>query len=72
MKKKLTPATTERRTYVLLPDGTPARRLKPLIQGERKYWSLALSSDGKVKRVPHDRLAEFCEVITFPSENPNA
>lgn len=72
MKKKLTPATTERRTYVLLPDGTPARRLKPLIQGERKYWSLALSSDGKVKRVPHDRLAEFCEVITLPSDNHNA
>ena len=72
MKKKLTPATTERRTYVLLPDGTPARRLKPLIQGERRYWSLALSSDGKVKRVPHDRLAEFCEVITLHSDNPNA
>ena len=73
MKKKIPAAITEvRKTYVLLPDGTPARRLKPVVVGQRRYWSLALSADGKVKRVPQERLSEFCELITIPTENPNA
>jgi hypothetical protein len=71
MKKKLpAPTSTEaatpadaRKAYVLLPDGTPARRLKPTIQGDRKYWNLALDKTGKTKRIPGHRVADFCELI---------
>ena len=72
MKKKLppTPATTEapapspvaeKSAYVLLSDGTPARRLKPITISGRRYWNLAVTGNGKVKRVPDERLADFCE-----------
>lgn len=68
-KKTTTPATTNEAparvpaaylsSYVLLPDGTPARRLKPLTIGSRVYYNLCLSGDGKTKRVSADRLAEI-------------
>ena len=81
MKKKLpAPTSTEaatppasRKAYVLLPDGTPARRLKPTVQGERRYWNLAINSDGTTKRVPEHKVADFCELLDggdYPS-NPN-
>lgn len=76
MKKKLkTPATTEAPApqpiaerpapspYVLLPDGSPARRLKPITISGRRYWNLALDGNGKVKRVPDDKLLDHCEII---------
>jgi hypothetical protein len=81
MKKKLptpstevTPPAAARKAYVLLPDGTPARRLKPTVQGERRYWNLALERDGKTKRIPEHRIADYCELldgVDYPS-NPNA
>ena len=71
MKKKITPAVSteapapapraERRPYVLLPDGTPARRLKPIVISGRRYWNLAVTGDGKVKRIADDRLSDFCD-----------
>lgn len=76
MKKKL-PATTSteavppaeaRKAYVLLPDGTPARRLKPTLQGERRYWNLAIEKNGKTRRVPEHKLHEFCDPLPA---NPN-
>ena len=70
-KPKTAPiVTTERRAYVLLPDGTPARRLKPIVISGRRYWNLAVTGDGKVKRVSDDRLADFCDLL--PPPNPNA
>lgn len=70
MKKKLpTPATTNEAparvpaaslsAYVLLPDGTPARRLKPLTIGTRVYYNLCLTGDGKPKRVSAERLRDL-------------
>lgn len=80
MKKKPPATSTEaaipadaRKAYVLLPDGTPARRLKPTVQGERRYWNLAINSDGTTKRVPEHKVADFCELldgVDYPS-NPN-
>lgn len=71
MKKPAPTVTTERRAYVLLSDGTPARRLKPIVISGRRYWNLAVTGDGKVKRVADDKLADFCDIIT-PNSNPNA
>jgi hypothetical protein len=69
-KPKTAPTvTTERRAYVLLSDGTPARRLKPIVISGRRYWNLAVTGDGKVKRVSDDRLADFCDILP---PNPNA
>lgn len=75
MKKKLPATSTEaalpadaRKAYVLLPDGTPARRLKPTVQGERRYWNLALDKSGKTRRIPEHRLHEFCDPLP---PNPN-
>ena len=54
---------------MLLSDGTPARRLKPIVISGRRYWNLAVTGDGKVKRVSDDRLADFCDILP---PNPNA
>jgi hypothetical protein len=62
MKKPTAPiVTTERRAYVLLPDGTPARRLKPIVISGRRYWNLAVTGDGKVKRVSDEKLGDYCD-----------
>jgi len=64
MKKKLTPASTEPdkllpdgHKYVLLPDGTVARRLRPYPIGGTTYYNIRV--DGQHKRIRADRLAEY-------------
>lgn len=41
-------STIESNDYVLLPDGTVARKLKPTITNQKKYWFLSIG--GKVVR----------------------
>ena len=68
MKKKIPQATTNEAptlttgyssSSVLLPDGTPARRLKPLTIGSKVYYNLCLAGDGTTKRVPAERLRDL-------------
>jgi len=70
MKKRLPTPSTEaprpadaRKAYVLLPDGTPARRLKPVVQNGVRYWNLALTADGSTKRISQNKVAEYCELL---------
>ncbi len=68
MKKK-TPAPTTEATpssvdphhlalYVILDDGTPAKRLRPLTIGERTYYNLPIGPEGKPRRVAAEKLHE--------------
>jgi len=64
MKKKLTPASTEAdrllpdgHKYVLLADGTVARRLRPYPIGGTTYYNIRV--DGNHRRVRADKLAAF-------------
>jgi len=65
MKKKLpTPASTEAdkllpdgHKYVLLADGTIARRCRPYPIGGTDYYNVR--ANGETKRIRADKLAEF-------------
>ena len=64
MKKQLTKPTPEvtplsAAGYIILEDGTPAKRLRPLVIGNRTYYNLPIGIDGKQKRVPAERLSQY-------------
>jgi hypothetical protein len=47
--------------YVVLSDGTVARRLKPVVINDRKYFNLII--DGKYTRIPALRLKEMAKSL---------
>jgi len=64
MKKNLTKSIPETSPlseagYIILEDGTPAKRLRPLVIGERRYYNLPIGIDGKPKRVPAENIRQF-------------
>jgi hypothetical protein len=70
--KKTTKATAATFTqigstsYILLPDGSFARKLKPVIVNGVSYYNLS-KGKGKAKRITADRVADFLSAIASPS-----
>ena len=54
-------------SYILLSDGSFARKLKPVIVNGISYYNLS-KGKGKAKRITIDRVADFLSAI----ENPQA
>lgn len=64
MKKHLTKSVPEvsplsMAGYIILEDGTPAKRLRPLSIGNRTYYTLPIGIDGKPRRVPAEKISQF-------------
>lgn len=57
-----TASTIENNDYVLLPDGTVARKLKPTLTKEKTYWFLSIG--GKVVRFSADDVAKVAKPIS--------
>jgi hypothetical protein len=54
-------------SYILLSDGSFARKLKPVVVNGVSYYNLS-KGKGKAKRITADRVADFLSAI----ENPQA
>ena len=55
-------STVESNDYVLLPDGTVARKLKPTLTKEKIYWFLSIG--GKVVRFSAEDVAKVATPIS--------
>lgn len=69
MTDKKTPKTTAASyiqlgstSYILLPDGSFARKLKPVIVNGVSYYNLS-KGKGKLKRISADKVADFISAI---------
>lgn len=49
-------------SYILLPDGSFARKLKPVIVNGVSYYNLS-KGKGKAKRITADKVADFLSAI---------
>lgn len=49
-------------SYILLPDGSFARKLKPVIVNGVSYYNLS-KGKGKLKRISADKVADFLSAI---------
>lgn len=57
-----TDSTLENNGYVVLPDGTVARKLKPTITNDKRYWFLSLG--GKVVRLSEEQVKQHIKPST--------
>lgn len=53
-------------SYILLPDGSFARKLKPVIVNGVSYYNLS-KGNGKLKRISADKVADFLSAIDNPT-----
>lgn len=51
-------------SYILLPDGSFARKLKPVIVNGVSYYNLS-KGKGKLKRISADKVADFLSAIDY-------
>jgi hypothetical protein len=73
MTDKKTPKTTAASytqigstSYILLPDGSFARKLKPVIVNGVSYYNLS-KGKGKLKRISAAKVADFLSAIDNPT-----
>ena len=57
-----TKSTIEDNDYVLLPDGTVARKLKPTFTKEKKFWFLSIG--GKVVRFSEEDVKNVAKPVS--------
>jgi hypothetical protein len=55
--------------YVILPDNTIARKLKPTVINGQAKWNLGLMTGGKTKRISLEQLETYLQALELAKIN---